>query len=610
MNDTVQLSNLSTKMMRMVIVGHVDHGKSTLVGRLLFDTDSLPTGKMQFVKDICDSQGKVFEFAFLLDALEEEQEQGITIDTSQIFFKTKKRSYVIIDAPGHKEFLKNMVTGAANAEAALLLIDAYEGLQEQTRRHCYILKLLGFTQVAVVINKMDLVNYDPEIYYRIKSEMTAFLASFGVEARMYIPVAAKHGVNIANRGKEMPWYTGPTILEMVDQFEKKPPQNHLPFRMPVQDVYKFDLRRIVAGRVESGKLKVGDKVVFSPSNKTGIIKTIESWSVPTPPAEVTASQSIGFTLTEQLFIERGEIVSLADQQLPIVSTTFDVNVFWMGKRRLEKGRVYTLKLTTQELPCEVVAFKKVIDASTLETLAGQDYLVKNDVAEVTIKTKHPVVFDQFGVIPETGRFVLVDEYDVCGGGIITTYVPIAKKDKLKDEVRYRDFNWVGSNIKPEQRAYRNGHRSALILLTGKAGTGKADLARLLEEKLFHNNFQSYLLDGRNVRLGVGADMDTEHYFSDGEAVRRFGEVARLFLDAGHVVISTSNIFNQEDHGDMRLLIEPSPFVEIMVSDTVPEGGTADIVISLDEAKKTGDAVNKIYNYLKDQKILVGHNYSI
>lgn len=609
MNDTVAISNLSTKTMRMVIVGHVDHGKSTLVGRLLSDTDSLPTGKMDFVKDICERQGKVFEFAFLLDALEEEQEQGITIDTSQIFFKTKKRSYVIIDAPGHKEFLKNMVTGAANAEAALLLIDAYEGLQEQTRRHGYILKLLGLTQVAVVINKMDLVNYDPEVYYKIKSEMSAFLSSLGVEAKMYIPVAAKLGVNIAAKGKEMSWYTGPTILEMVDQFEKKPPQDHLPFRMPVQDVYKFDLRRIIAGRVEAGKVKVGDKVVFSPSNKTGIIKTIEAWSVPTPPTEAISSQSIGFTLTEQLFVERGEIVSLPEQQLPIVSTTFDVNVFWMGKRRLEKGRVYTLKLTTQEVPCEVIAFKKVIDASTLETLTGQDYLVKNDVAEVTIKTRHPVVFDQFGVIAETGRFVVVDDYDVCGGGIITTYVPISKMDKLKDEVRYRDFHWVASNIKPEQRAYRNGHRAALILFTGKAGVGKAEIARHLEEKLFHNNFQSYLLDGRNVRLGVGADMNNEKYFSDGEAVRRFGEVARLFLDAGHVVISTSNIFNQEDHSDIRLLIEPIPVVEVLIADDAAQG-TSDMILSLGEVKKTTETVNKIYNYLKDKKILVGHNYSI
>ena len=197
MGNNGSAPDLSTRLMRMVIVGHVDHGKSTLVGRLLSDTGSLPEGKLQFVQDICDQQGKTFEFAFLLDALEEEQEQGITIDTSQIFFHTAKRKYVIIDAPGHKEFLKNMVTGAADAEAALLLIDAKEGVQEQSRRHGYILKLLGLTQVAVVINKMDLVGSDEKVYSKIKAEYSKFLASLGVEAREFIPVSAKLGTNIA-----------------------------------------------------------------------------------------------------------------------------------------------------------------------------------------------------------------------------------------------------------------------------------------------------------------------------------------------------------------------------------------------------------------------------
>jgi len=229
--------------MKLVIVGHVDHGKSTLVGRLMADTDSLPTGKLDFIKDICDQQGKTFEFAFLLDALEEEQEQGITIDTSQIFFKTKRRPYVIIDAPGHKEFLKNMVTGAANAEAALLLIDAYEGVQEQSRRHGYLLRLLGMKQVAVVVNKMDLVKHDPEVFYKIKTEYTDFLNSMGVEAREYIPVSAKLGENIAHRSENMTWYQGPTVLEMLDQFEDKLPEVNQPFRLPLQDVYSQDRRR-------------------------------------------------------------------------------------------------------------------------------------------------------------------------------------------------------------------------------------------------------------------------------------------------------------------------------------------------------------------------------
>ena len=599
---------LSSRLMKMVIVGHVDHGKSTLVGRLMSDTDSLPSGKLDFVKDICKRQGKEFEYAFLLDALEEEQEQGITIDTSQIFFNTKKRRYVIIDAPGHKEFLKNMVTGAANAESALLLIDAHEGIQEQSRRHGYILKLLGLTQVAVVINKMDLVNYDPKIYNKIKSDYTKFLGSMGIEAREFIPVSAKLGVNIAKTSDKVPWYKGPSILQMLDQFTEKKIPNHLPFRFPVQDVYKFDERRIISGRVESGKVNVGDQLVFSPSNKVGVIKSIEAWSVEKQPKKAEASESVGFTLGEQIFVERGDVASLKSE-LPIVSTTFDVNVFWMGQRNLEKGRIYTLKLTTQEVPCEVVEFKKVTDASTLETLKGQEYLEKNDVAEVTLRTSTPVVFDLFGSIPTTGRFVLVDGYDVCGGGIITTYTP-NKTDRLRDEVRHRDFHWLKSDIKLEERAYRNGHQSTLILIVGSSGVGKAKLAKYLERKLFELNYQSYLLDGRNVALGVSADIGLQQKKQEGEVLRRFGEVAKLFLDAGHVVISTSNVFNQEDHSDLRLLVEPCQVVEIFVTDDKNPSGNCDIILSIIEAEKENEAANTIYNYLKDKKILTGHNYSI
>lgn len=607
MGNNGSSSELSSRLLRLVIVGHVDHGKSTLVGRLLSDTGTLPEGRLEFIRDICKQQGKEFEFAFLLDALEEEQEQGITIDTSQIFFSTAQRKYVIIDAPGHKEFLKNMVTGAADAEAALLMIDANEGVQEQSRRHGYILKLLGLTQVAVVINKMDLVGYDENVYNKIKTEYTTFLHSLGVEAQEFIPVSAKLGVNIASLKDEMPWYKGPTVLNMVDQFEKKPPPDHLPLRFPVQDVYKFDERRIIAGRVESGKLKSGDRVIFSPSNKQAVVKSIEAWSVPEQPNVATSSESIGFTLDEQIFVERGDVCSLMDQ-LPIVSTTFDANVFWMGKRNLEKGRKFTLKLNTQEVECEVVDFKKAIDASTLETLTNQDYIAKNDVAELTLKTRTPVAFDLFGSVATTGRFVLVDEFDVCGGGIITTYTPATKSDKLRDEVRTRDFNWIKSDITPDERAYRNGHRAALILVTGDPGSGKGPLARILEHSLFQNNFQSYLLDRRNVNLGVGADLDDPKNSGESESARRLGEVAKLFLDAGHVVISTSNAFHQEDQADLRLLANPYQVVEIQVGSQ--SSGQPDLVLSLDEAQNTKEASVKIQNFLKEKKILMGHNYSI
>jgi bifunctional enzyme CysN/CysC len=459
--------------------------------------------------------------------------------------------------------------------------------------------------VAVVINKMDLVDYDEKVYAKIKSEYTAFLESMGVVAREFIPVSAKLGVNIAALKDEMPWYNGPTVLKMLDQFEKKQAADHLPFRFPVQDVYKFDERRIIAGRVESGKLKVGDRVTFSPSNKKAIVKSLEAWSVPEQPTSASSSESIGFTLDEQIFVERGDVCTLTDE-LPIVSTTFDANVFWMGKRHLEKGRKFTLKLNTQEVECEVLEFKKAIDASTLETLSNQDYIAKNDVAELTLKTRSPVAFDLFGSIATTGRFVLVDEYDVCGGGIITTYTPTTHAEKIRDEVRTRDFNWIKSDIKPEERAYRNGHCAALILITGEPGSGKGPLARTLELNLFQNNFQSYLLDRRNVNLGVSADLN-ESTVED-ESARRLGEVAKLFLDAGHVVISTSNAFHKEDQEDLKLLANPYQVVEIQVG--TQSTSDADIILSLDEAKNTKEASTKIQNFLKEKKILMGHNYSI
>ena len=229
---------------------------------------------------------------------------------------------------------------------------------------------------------------------------------------------------------------------------------------------------------------------------------------------------------------------------------------------------------------------------------------------MTFKTREPVVFDLFGSIPETGRFVLVDDYDVRGGGIVTTYSAVSPIDKLRDEARHRDFNWVASNIDSDARAYRNGHRAALILLTGRTGVGKAELARSLEEKLFNRNFQSYLLDGRNLQLGLSADIDQADQPVSGEPVRRFGEVVKLFLDAGHLVISTTNAFNQEDHSGIRLLLDPNPVIEILITDAQSPNGEPDMFLTVNEAKKVDEVVDKIYNYLNEIKILTGHNYSI
>lgn len=401
--------------MPIVIVGHVDHGKSTLVGRLFYDTGSLPEGKYDMVAQVCEQTGKPFEFAFLLDALEEERDQGITIDTTRACFHTAARDYVLIDAPGHKEFLKNMVTGASSAEAAILLIDAAEGVQEQSRRHGYLLRLLGIKQVAVAINKMDLVGYDQATYEAVRDEYTAFLKQLDVHPAWVIPIAARDGDNVAAPSARMPWYDGPTVVTALDAFTARPPREGLSLRFPVQDVYKFDQRRIIAGRIEAGSLAEGDRIVFSPSGRRAVVKSIERWSSPkTGPA--VAEESIGITLTEQLFVERGEVIS--HEETPLTGEELLANVFWLGNRHLVTGRTYTLKLATQEIPCRVESINTVVDTSTLISVARQHEVAKNEVATVTLSLTRPAAFDVFTDIVETGRFVLVDEFDVAGGGVI------------------------------------------------------------------------------------------------------------------------------------------------------------------------------------------------
>lgn len=408
----------SRPKMNIVIVGHVDHGKSTLIGRLFYDTNSLPDGKYEAVAKVCQDTGKDFEFAFLLDALEEERDQGVTIDTAQAYFSTGKRDYVIIDAPGHKEFLKNMVTGAASADAAILLIDADEGVQEQSRRHGYLLKLLGIKQVTVVINKMDLVDYSRQVFESVKAEYSAFLAQLGVQPAYVIPASAREGDNVASHSPATVWYDGPTVLESLDMFTSVPSKLELPLRMPVQDVYKFDKRRIIAGRVESGLLRVGDRIRFSPSGREGVVNTIERWSCPRRDYAVP-EESIGLTLTEQLFLERGEILSHVDNP-PRSSSMLTANLFWLGNRHLVAGRNYTLKLATQELKCQVWSISNIIDTSSLAPTGSiSQEVAKNEVATVTFSLKKPVAFDLFSDVIETGRFVLVDNHDVAGGGIIT-----------------------------------------------------------------------------------------------------------------------------------------------------------------------------------------------
>ena len=426
------------EVLRIVTVGHVDHGKSTVIGRLLYDTKSLPEGAIDKVKRIAKETGKPFEYAYLLDAFEEEQKQGITIDTTSLQFHTDMRDYVIIDAPGHVEFLKNMITGAASAEAALLIIDAEEGIQEQSKRHGYILSLLGIKQVCVVVNKMDLINYSQDKFNAIKSEMNAFLKNLNVHPMSYIPISAFYGENLTSKSEKLSWYKGETVIEALDLFTQEEGLEAKPLRFPIQDVYKFDNRRIIAGRIEAGNLKVGDEVLISPSNRTTKVKSIEAFVEKDRGTSVSAGMSVGITFVDEFFNKRGEIISHKENK-PLVSNLFKTNIFWMGKNNFVKGKKYKIKLVTQEVECEIIAFNKVIDASTLGTYENALEAKTNDVAEVTIRTKEKICFDKFSDNQNTGRFVIVDGYDVSGGGIISDIVEstgVIETTFIKDEVKF------------------------------------------------------------------------------------------------------------------------------------------------------------------------------
>ncbi len=555
-------ANSETEQLKIVIVGHVDHGKSTFVGRLFHDTGSLPEGKLEQLQKAAERRGTPFEWANLMDALQAERDQNVTIDTAQIWFQTRKRQYVIIDAPGHKEFIKNMITGAASAHAALLLLDAMEGIQENSRRHGYLLNLLGIRQVAVLVNKMDLVNYSQEKFDRIETEFRHWLVGIDIVPALFIPIAAKHGDNIASRSANMTWWDGPTALEALDEFEVPAPPAGQPLRLPIQDVYRFDDRRILAGRIEAGAIKVGDRIVFSPTNKVSTVRTIERWNTPkTDTAE--AGESVGITLTEHIFVERGSVAA-PETAPPYELTRFKARLFWLGKEPFIKGRKYKLKLVTQEAECEIEDIGKVMDASTLAVISrgSEKFVGRHEVAEVNLRTRKPIAFDAITEIVPMGRFVIVDGLDVCGGGIIVedNYPRHTHDAHNKSSHIY----WSRGKVTTAQRELRNGHSGCVIWLTGLSSSGKSTIAAELERELFNRGRQTCILDGDNIRHGLCTDLGFSPKDRT-ENIRRVGEVARLFAETGTICITAFISPYRADRELARKIAPPGKFIEVYLS---------------------------------------------
>lgn len=583
--------------MNIVIVGHVDHGKSTLMGRLLADTGSLPEGKLEQVKETCRRNAKPFEYAFLLDALKDEQSQGITIDTARCFFKTKKRDYIILDAPGHIEFLKNMITGASRAEAALLMIDAKEGVQENSRRHAYMLSMLGIHQIAVVINKMDLVDYEQDVFEKVKKEYLEFLEKINITPKFVLPASSFMGENIVKKSDKMPWYDGLCILEVLDAFECEEDKEKQPFRMPVQDVYKFtrngDDRRIIAGTIETGTIRPGQEVIFYPSGKRSHIKNIEVFNA--EPIEAgTPNMAIGFTMVEQIYITRGELMSIAGEPAPQTGSRIAVNLFWLGKKDFVPGKIYYLKIGAEKVKMELECIKGVINSSNLSSTEEKKQVGRNEVAECILRTDKPIAFDLVSDIAGTSRFVIVDNYEIAGGGIITAAMEDEEKE-LREGTMLRNLKWEVSEVTAEQRMEHYAQKPNLLILTGSEGTGKKKLAKLLERDLLNRGRFVYYMGIGSYLYGVGADTKKYSVQDHTEQIRRFAEVANLMLDAGMILIVTATDLTQSDYKIFKTVLERE-FEIVWIGKEITTDLSPDLQLADREYEKN---IARIKDMLKD-----------
>jgi len=408
---------MAKQTLKIIITGHVDHGKSTLIGRLLLDTASLPKEKLAEIKHISQQLGKDTELAFLVDQLKEEREKSLTIDTTQIFFHTKKRNYCIIDSPGHAEFIKNMFTGATQAEAAVLMIDVQEGIKDQTRRHPYILGMLGIEKVICACNKMDLLHYAREGFEKIKSEISQTLNSVGINPQYIIPISAREGVNISKKSKLTPWYKGPTLLEALDSIKPAVKTQDKPLRFAIQDIYEIEKEKIVAGKVLSGKVRQGQEVNIYPLEKPTRILALKVFGQKKKIAE--EGENIGLLLENPELAKRGEILAQKNHP-PHLTRRFRADLFWMSEEPLKINQSIILRCSTQEIPGQVEKILERINSSTLEIIEeNATQLNFNEAAVVVFKTEQPLAIEKFDFIEELGRFVIESDDYLQAAGIIT-----------------------------------------------------------------------------------------------------------------------------------------------------------------------------------------------
>ncbi|URA09225.1 GTP-binding protein [Thermospira aquatica] len=593
----------------IVSIGHVDHGKSTLIGRLLADTNSLPEGKLEAIKAYCEKNAKVFEYAFLLDALKEEQAQGITIDAARCFFKTDKRDYLIIDAPGHFEFVKNMITGASRADASIIVIDAKEGIRENTKRHGYLLSILGIANVCVAVNKMDLVNYEEKIFRSLQEEYTGFLSSVGITEVSFIPISARNGENIVHRSENLRWFSGRTLLEEIEQWKLEDESPKKDFRLFVQDVYKFtegqDERRIIAGTIDYGEIHVGDRVVFSPSGKKSHIETIEIF--PHSLERAYAGQSIGLTISDNFYyVSPGELLSKEGEKEPYVSKRFLAHVFWIENAPLLVNKPYQAKIGTQNVVLRITNIQKVIDSTDPQNITNKDKLERYDIGVCVIENTKPVVFDAGKDFKKTARFVIINEYHISGCGIILE--PLEDKFvSLEEEIAKREKLWEKGYISKEKREKRNQHQGKFVLLTGQNSKKIQHIAKLLEKKLFELSKNVYFLSLNSIAIGLDQDLSFVETNQRYEEIRRLGELAHILTDAGLIFISYLSYIEKHEWEILKLLNTPYEILTIGIGIApLPESD----FYTLCYPEKIGDEeiLKGIINTLADKEVITLEYY--
>ncbi|MEP5936885.1 MAG: sulfate adenylyltransferase subunit CysN [Erythrobacter sp.] len=543
-------------LLRFITCGSVDDGKSTLIGRLLFDSKMIFEDQLAALESDSQkhgTQGEEIDFALLVDGLAAEREQGITIDVAYRFFTTEKRKFIVADTPGHEQYTRNMVTGASTADLAIILVDARKGLLEQTKRHSFLVHLLGIKHVVLAVNKMDLVDYDQAVFDQIVSDYTTFSQEIGIEAFAAIPISGFKGDNIASApSANTQWYNGPALIDHLETVEiANFAAQSRNFRMPVQWVNRPNLDfRGFAGLITDGSIKPGDPVRIVPAGKTSTVKTIASFDGDMD--EAVAGQSVTLTLTDEVDCSRGDVIAVADDP-PEASDQFETTVVWMSDEALKPGRAYWLKLGSQVVSATIAEPKYEICVNTFEHLAAKT-LELNGIGVAELRTDKPIVFESYTKSRQLGGFILIDKFTnaTVGAGLIHFSLR-----------RAQNVHWQPTTITRDDHAGLKNQKPLVLWFTGLSGSGKSTIANAVEQRLNLMNRHTFLLDGDNVRHGLNKDLGFTE--SDRiENIRRVGEVARLMTDAGLIVLTAFiSPFRAERHL-VRSMVPDGEFIEVFV----------------------------------------------